>query len=317
MHSREHSLNRDTYNRYNTTNNYNYNDEDNDSQSLKRIMCYNKLNNKVCNYGNKCMYAHGTDEQRIDPIRHKVYTMLKNDNSMDSINLVSDKKLYNTLVHLTKVCKVCSKGICPGGYNCRNGATNLKYKVCYDDLSYGNCNNQKCNALHLTNRGLTPYYLQMSNKMNKTNIQFVKNSTLHIKEDQDQCQDQDQDQDQDQYQDQDELSTYGASQEIDKVKTNSVWDNVPLTIKTKHNDIISNKVEKTISLKQKTILKSIDNLNGVLLTEQFLIKHFGTCNPKEKDGNESEESSDNLQSMLDFLNEDYNTDSCDESIFLN
>jgi len=134
----------------------------------KRILCYNMLNSKICKYQSKCMYAHGLDDQRRDPIRDKVYTMLKEKTNFSKINLVVDKKLFNTFMSLTKVCKGCAKQICTGGYNCRDGAISNKYKICYDDIMYGTCKRINCKAIHLTERGLKPYILQDSIHNNKS-----------------------------------------------------------------------------------------------------------------------------------------------------
>ena len=132
---------------------------DNVSNS-KKILCYNIINKKICNYGTKCMYAHSLNEQKIDSMRHKIYTILKNDSILNELDLINDEKLFNTMIQLTKVCSFCLKKICPGGYNCRNGAINNKYKLCYDDLMYGNCKKNNCLSVHLTLRGLIPYIKQ-------------------------------------------------------------------------------------------------------------------------------------------------------------
>jgi hypothetical protein len=121
------------------------------------------LTNKHCQYGKRCKYAHSLREQKIDTIRHKVYSMLKNKMNLKRINLINDKKLFDTFLSLTKLCTQCIKGNCPGGYNCRNGALNIKYKICYDDFMYGNCRKMICNNIHLTKRGLIPYTIQRKN----------------------------------------------------------------------------------------------------------------------------------------------------------
>ena len=130
------------------------------NNKTKRILCNNILNNKGCTYGDKCMYAHNLTEQKIDPIRHKVYTIIKNKTDLKNINLISDPKLFDTFIIQTKVCNGCVKGICPGGYNCREGTIDNKTRICYDDMMYGTCKNTDCNSIHLTNRGLKPYILQ-------------------------------------------------------------------------------------------------------------------------------------------------------------
>jgi hypothetical protein len=138
--------------------------------NTKKILCYNIITGKKCNYGNKCLYAHNLDEQNICGTRAKAYDILKGDDNLDDINLVEDSKLYETLCQLTKVCSSCEKNVCSGGYNCRNGSINKSLKVCYDDLVYGNCKYIKCNFIHLTNRGLVPYLRQKNiNKYDKIN----------------------------------------------------------------------------------------------------------------------------------------------------
>lgn len=127
----------------------------------KRILCYNYIKNKKCNYGVKCKYAHNLSEQKIDPIRHKVYVMLKNNNNLRKINLTKDKKLFNTMNELTRICYQCIKNKCHGGLNCRNGAININYRICKNDLLYGNCKRLNCKSIHLTDRKLIPYYSQI------------------------------------------------------------------------------------------------------------------------------------------------------------
>ena len=138
-------------------------------ENSKRILCYNIINNKLCSYGNKCMYAHSLTDQKIDPIRYKVYSILKNNSRLSEINLISDNKLFRTMLELTRLCTLCMKHICPGGYNCRNGAININYKICYDDLMFGYCKRINCTSLHLTQRELVPYYKQKE-CLNFTNI---------------------------------------------------------------------------------------------------------------------------------------------------
>lgn len=134
----------------------------------KRILCFNMLNNNKCDYGNKCMYAHSLNEQKIDPIRHKVYMLIKK-NDWSDIEIVNDKKLYEALLSITKTCTLCAKGSCTGGYNCRHGAISDKYRICYEDFMNGNCNRQKCPSIHLTEKKLRPYNIQRSQHIAKKN----------------------------------------------------------------------------------------------------------------------------------------------------
>jgi len=156
-----------------------------DNINNKKILCFNIINNKKCLYQKKCMYAHSLSEQKIDPMRHKVYTIINNNTNLESLNLIDDNKLFNTLIKLTKVCMLCIKSKCPGGYNCRNGAMNYKYKLCYDDLMSGNCKRLNCNSVHLTKHGLVPYLKQKKDcmmeiiKMNKNNIEEQNNNLIN------------------------------------------------------------------------------------------------------------------------------------------
>lgn len=202
--------------------------------SQKRMLCINSLNNKTCNYGDKCMYAHSVDEQRVDPIRHKVYTVLKSDYDLSNINLVNDKKLLNTLVQLSKVCYYCSKNICQGGYNCRNGATDSMYKVCYNNLMYDNCDASKCGAIHLTDRGLIPYYTQVSKQRAQANRSVNRSKDIINTNNRFKC--------------------IAQSEQNSKLSTSSAWSNPPSKIK---NSIMSNNEPK---------------LTGVLLTDKFFMK---------------------------------------------
>lgn len=140
--------------------------------NMKRILCYNMLNHKKCSYGNKCMYAHYLSEQKIEDYRYKAYTIIRDSNNLEDLDLKKDIKLLNHLIQLTKVCTLCISGLCLGGYNCRSGAISLKYKICYDDLMYGNCCRNTCQFVHLTQKGLTPYHKQKIkvNKDKKTDI---------------------------------------------------------------------------------------------------------------------------------------------------
>ena len=133
--------------------------------NMKKILCYNIISGKKCNYNNKCLYAHNLSEQNIDHIRAVAYDILKDETkNLGDINLIENNKLYETFCQLTKVCTSCEKKMCSGGYNCRNGAISRDLKICYDDLVYGNCKYTKCNYIHLTTRSLVPY-LKQKNKL--------------------------------------------------------------------------------------------------------------------------------------------------------
>lgn len=150
-----------------------------DINNNKKILCNNIIGGKKCNYGSKCLYAHSLDEQNVNPLREQVYKILDKDDDLSGINLIEDGKLYETLCQLTKVCSSCEKQTCSGGKNCRNGAISKNYKICYDDLVYGNCKYTKCNFVHLTERGLVPY-LKQKNKVKQDKLNILKNTKDNV-----------------------------------------------------------------------------------------------------------------------------------------
>ena len=144
--------------RINTINNKNY----------KKMLCYNKLKSGECKYGKNCMYAHNLKEQRVESIRDKVYKIIKYKTDLSEFDLLngSGKELYSTFISLTRVCTYCLGRKCTGGYNCRNGAINHDYKICYQDLVYGRCVRQDCESIHLTDQGLKCYSDQKNEELN-------------------------------------------------------------------------------------------------------------------------------------------------------
>src|SRR3972149_4101476 len=166
-------------NYYNVDNNRNIDNNKNIDKNIinnKKILCYNMLIKKHCDYGSKCLYAHSLSEQKIDSMRHKIYTLLRNDDDLKNLDLINDTKLFNGLTQLTKVCTSCIKKICPGGYNCKHGAINKKYRICSDDLLHGNCKRINCQSVHLTERNLIPYSKQKMKQLNLT----VENNHLDV-----------------------------------------------------------------------------------------------------------------------------------------
>ena len=124
----------------------------------KKILCYNILNKGLCSYGKKCVYAHSLKEQNINENILNAYTIIKSNDDLSHINLFKNKKLYNSLLHLTRVCSLCLKGTCPGGYNCKYGTFSKKHQICKNNLIYGCCSeSENCNLIHLTDRNLIPY----------------------------------------------------------------------------------------------------------------------------------------------------------------
>jgi hypothetical protein len=250
------------------------------------------------------MYAHSLNEQKIEPIRHKVYTILRNDNDIKGLDLMNDDRLFNTLIELTKVCSYCLKKKCPGGYNCRNGAINMKYKICYDDLIYGNCMRYNCMSIHLTERGLVPYVVQ-KDKIEKSTPE--KNNTT-------------------------------SDNSIEKNKsTNSrilgAWANTPKSLFTdekifrtnsnrnkspNYNSIKNGNYNKLISSKNNLTRpkRSINYTPGVLLTEKFLMSRFINDKNNTYSSSDSEDSYEDTEETIEYLNRDSDTSSYEESIFV-
>lgn len=131
-----------------------------DIHNKKKMLCNNILYNGVCNYNNKCMYAHNLDEQILDKFRKKAYDILNSNDDISKIDLIQDIDLYRTLIQLTKLCEKCFANQCPGGYNCKNGAISPNYVICYNDLVNGSCFRTECNYVHLTSRGLISYHVR-------------------------------------------------------------------------------------------------------------------------------------------------------------
>jgi hypothetical protein len=258
------------------------NDEiNNDDAKTKRILCINAIKGRTCNYGTKCMYAHSLNDQKIDTIRHKVYTILKNDNNLKNINLIKDKKLFAILGQLTKVCYQCSKNDCHGGYNCRNGAINQKYRICHDDLMYGICRRHNCGGIHLTSRGLIPYCSQTDNQKKQLN-----SDTLT-----DEC----------------SLESVGSKSSVPTIRETEHIDKILKTI---------NKKDKCCIKSKRTLNK---NSNGVLLTDNFLVNHYNNIKKNKKivsfDNTSSTDEEDVIIKMKNYMEKENSEDSLEESIF--
>jgi hypothetical protein len=226
--------------------------------NLRKIICFNIIKQKKCNYGNKCMYAHSLEEQKVDQYRIMAYKILKSKSNLSNLNLLEDEKLYETLIQLTKVCSMCVKGFCSGGYNCRNGAINHSYKICYIDLVSGNCKNINCDSIHLTLRNLVPYNTQKNNFNNLSVITVI-----------------------------------GDPKNTTKFKNK-------LT-----NDDIFYKCNNNVK-------KELDNIKGILLTDEFMLKHFGKNN--NNNVYSDSDTTEDLDKMIKYFND--NDSDSDESIFL-
>lgn len=139
---------------YNDQQYLNFNSKD--IKNKKKLLCNNIITNGSCCYGIKCMYAHSLDEQQIDSNRKLAYEILLSDKILDDINFQQNITIYRSLRELTKLCE---KQYCTGGYNCKHGICgNKKLQICSKDLDYGDCSDVNCQLVHLTKRGLKPFY---------------------------------------------------------------------------------------------------------------------------------------------------------------
>lgn len=139
--------------------------------SIKRILCQNMNKYGTCSYNDKCMYAHNLKEQVKDYEKEFIYDLLemiikKIDVSKYIKQIEQNEKLKKSLITFTRVCFGCKNKTCFGGYNCKNGAIDERYVVCYDDL-IGNCRNINCSKIHLSKYGLV--YLDHEYNMRKNN----------------------------------------------------------------------------------------------------------------------------------------------------
>lgn len=124
----------------------------------KRLLCNNILVYGNCSYGDKCSYAHSLNEQKKDNVRERAYELISDClNGVDYIvdnDIYDDDELMKTLASLCKVCANCVENKCTGGYNCKFGACDQKFRVCGDDLD-DTCDNTNCKDVHLSKIGLS------------------------------------------------------------------------------------------------------------------------------------------------------------------
>lgn len=161
-----------------------YTDErnsDEENHNLKKILCQNVIDRGECKYGNKCLYAHSLDEQNIDEKRRLIYELIDDDSDLSDFDLRKNYSAYKFLLELTKYCKNCSEGKCIGGYNCKAGACMKRYCICINDLNNGNCKTPTCDFIHLTKRGLKPFY----NKKRIYTQEYDKNKKIFSRRDTD------------------------------------------------------------------------------------------------------------------------------------
>lgn len=143
--------------------------------NYRKLLCKNKIENNICNFNNKCIFAHNLKEQIVDNDRKLAYEIIKG--NISNINFLDNLNVLENLKILCKTCTKCEKGVCVGGYNCNMGAINKSHTICYNDLMFGNCNG--CKNLHITNHGIIPYSKQ-SNKYNNDLINIYINTPKNI-----------------------------------------------------------------------------------------------------------------------------------------
>jgi hypothetical protein len=146
-----------------------------DECKRKTILCEHMMLSGYCSYGEGCMFAHSLEEQSVEDIRKKAYGIIMENKNLNDIDLQTNGELCKILLLFTSVCPNCMLGKCRGGYNCKNGVCNIKYKICKEDLIYGECHNPRCSCIHLSNRGLKPIFKK------PTKCSIEKNRSMQIK----------------------------------------------------------------------------------------------------------------------------------------
>jgi hypothetical protein len=131
-----------------------------DNKNHKKILCHNIITNGICSYANKCLYAHSLEDQNVDFSRQYIYKLFSSSDLSD-IDLQKNHSLYKSLLTFTKMCELCARNKCTGGYNCKFGACIKTHNICIKDLNYGDCVSD-CNLVHLTNNKLKPFYYNIN-----------------------------------------------------------------------------------------------------------------------------------------------------------
>lgn len=140
-------------------------DEKKTKENYKKMRCLNIINGDSCTYGDKCLYAHSLDEQKVDGVRKTALDVILKRKDLSDIDLSTNKKLYSHLKCMSSICQKCKEGRCTGGYNCKHGACNSGCVICLEDMNKGTCNS-KCGNIHLTDRGLVPYGVKITKPSN-------------------------------------------------------------------------------------------------------------------------------------------------------
>lgn len=155
------------------------------NKNVKILLCNNTVNGNKCAYRSKCMFAHDLNEQIIEPKRVIIYKMINEYDDLSLVNIYNDKELFNEMVILTKECKNCLAGKCPGGYNCKYGTFKKELRICNEDLFCGRCQNKiddtlRCkNGIHLTEKKLIPYNQRHNIEVNIKGPTFLASSKIN------------------------------------------------------------------------------------------------------------------------------------------
>jgi hypothetical protein len=160
--------------------------------NIKKLLCYNIVNNCKCVYKNKCMFAHTLDEQKKENLRQYVYDIIYEKEDLSDINLLEDKNLLEEIIIFTKECKNCMNKKCPGGYNCKFGVCLRENKICYNDIMNGKCYNitnetivngikiVRCiHGIHLTERKIIPYHQRLLVDMPNSEPNVLTNNSIN------------------------------------------------------------------------------------------------------------------------------------------
>lgn len=109
----------------------------------KNAMCSFLINNGLCKKMDTCHKCHDITKQRLQPIKNIIYKLLFNCHKIWSYPVnQSMEKIYEGLLVHTKSCRKCENNKCIGGHNCHSGYSCNAAKICYQDLVFGNCQNQ-------------------------------------------------------------------------------------------------------------------------------------------------------------------------------
>jgi hypothetical protein len=160
--------------------------QSNHNHLSRTLLCNNIINFNKCDYGSKCVFAHKREEQKMSPTRELAYNIIKNPHKSYNTIIVTEE-LIRTFYTMTKLCEKCVKWKCTGGYNCKNGTFDESYRVCWDDLHYGQgqCMNNNCKLQHISARIGIGIGIGLKPRINRNNLN-IKKSQPNIQTDSDQ-----------------------------------------------------------------------------------------------------------------------------------